>query len=86
MTLVATGKRVIIRQDKAEQTTASGLVIPEQAQHKPQEGTVVSVADAPDIKVGDKVLFSQYLSIEVGHNGETFIVCEGKDIIAIVVD
>ena len=86
MTLKAVGKRIIIRQNQAETTTASGLVIPDGAQEKPQEGVVTAVGDVEDVAVGDVVIFSKYGGTQVTSDGESFIICEIKDVLAVVVD
>lgn len=84
MSLKAVGKRIIIRQNQAEQMTASGLVIPDGAQEKPQEGVVVSVGDVEDVKVGDTVVFSKYGGTQVTSEGENFVICEIKDVLGVV--
>ncbi len=86
--------RIVIKQLEAEQTTASGLVIPDTAKEKPQEGTVVAVGPGRfedgnriplDVKVGDVVLYSKYGGTEVKYNNEEFLVLSARDILAIVV-
>lgn len=84
MTLKAVGKRIIIRQNQAETTTASGLVIPDAAQEKPQEGVVISVGDVPDIAIGDVVIFSKYGATHITNDGENFVICEIKDVLAVI--
>ena len=84
MPLKAVGKRIIIRQNQAEQVTASGLVIPDAAQEKPQEGVVVSVGDVEDVKVGDTVIFSKYGATHITNDGENFVICELKDVLGVV--
>lgn len=84
MKLKAIGKRIIIKQNLAETTTASGLVIPEAAQEKPQEGVVVSIGDVEDVKVGDTVIYSKYGATHITNDGENFIICEIKDVLAVV--
>ncbi len=85
--------RVVVKTNEAEQKTASGLVIPDTAQEKPQEGTVVAVgpgrfddgARVPmDIKVGDVVLYSKYGGTEVKAAGEEYLVLSARDILAII--
>ena len=85
--------RIVIKTLAAEQKTASGLVIPDTAQEKPQEGTVVAVgpgrfddgARVPmDIKVGDVVLYSKYGGTEVKASGEEYLVLSARDILAII--
>ncbi len=86
--------RVVIKTLEAEQTTASGLVIPDTAQEKPQEGEVVAVGpgridDAGnrvpmDVSVGDVVIYSKYGGTEVKYGGEEFLVLSARDLLAIV--
>jgi chaperonin GroES len=85
--------RVVVKTNEAEQKTASGLVIPDTAQEKPQEGTVVAVGPGRfddgvrvpmDIKVGDVVLYSKYGGTEVKASGEEYLVLSARDILAII--
>ena len=85
--------RIVIRQVEAEQTTASGLVIPDTAKEKPQEGTVLAVGPGRfedgnrvplDVKVGDKVLYSKYGGTEVKYNGEDYLILSSRDVLAVV--
>ncbi|MDR0308310.1 MAG: co-chaperone GroES [Coriobacteriales bacterium] len=94
MSLKPLGDRVIIRQDEAETTTASGLVLTSTAQEKPQRGSVVAVGAgkvdnngnliAPDVKVGDKVIYSKYGGTEVKVGDEELIILRVEDIYAVV--
>jgi chaperonin GroES len=87
--------RIVIKQVEAEQTTASGLVIPDTAKEKPQEGDVVAVGPGRiddngnrvplDVNVGDRVIYSKYGGTEVKYAGEEFLVLSARDILAIVV-
>lgn len=87
--------RIVIKQVEAEQTTASGLVIPDTAKEKPQEGIVVAVGPGRiddngnrvpmDIAEGDKVIYSKYGGTEVKYAGEEFLVLSARDVLAIVV-
>lgn len=87
--------RIVIKAVEAEQTTASGLVIPDTAKEKPQEGIVVAVGPGRfnedgderipvDVKVGDKVLYSKYGGTEVKHGGEEYLILSSRDVLAIV--
>ena len=85
--------RVVVKTNEAEQKTASGLVIPDTAQEKPQEGTVVAVGPGRfddgvrvpmDIKVGDVVLYSKYGGTEVKASGEEYLGLSARDILAII--
>jgi chaperonin GroES len=87
--------RIVIRQVEAETTTASGLVIPDTAKEKPQEGDVVAVGPGRiddngnrvplDISVGDKVIYSKYGGTEVKYDGEDLLVLSARDVLAVVV-
>lgn len=86
--------RIVVQQQAAEQTTASGLVIPDSAQEKPQEGVVVAVGpgrfdDAGnrvpmDVKEGDVVIYSKYGGTEVTYGGQEYLVLSTRDVLAIV--
>ena len=87
--------RIVVKSLEAEQTTASGLVIPDTAKEKPQEGEVVAVgpgrwnedgaARVPmDINVGDRVIYSKYGGTEVKHGGEEYLILSSRDVLAIV--
>ena len=85
--------RILIKQLEAEQTTASGLVIPDTAKEKPQEGEVVAVGPGRfdedgenrvplDVAVGDKVIYSKYGGTEVKYGGETYLLLSARDVLA----
>ena len=84
--------RIVVRTLEAEQTTASGLVIPDTAKEKPQEGKVLAVgpgrfddkgARVPvDVQVGDVVLYSKYGGTEVKYSGEEYLVLSARDVLA----
>ena len=86
--------RVVVKPSEAEQTTASGLVIPDTAKEKPQEGTVVAVGPGRiddngnrvplDVNVGDVVIYSKYGGTEVTYAGEDFLVLSSRDLLAVV--
>ncbi len=87
--------RVVIKALEAEQTTASGLVIPDTAKEKPSEGEVVAVGPGRfndegderipmDVNVGDKVIFSKYGGTEVKYGGEEFLILSARDILAVI--
>lgn len=86
--------RIVIQQLAAEETTASGLVIPDSAKEKPQEGEVVAVGPGRiddngnrvplDISVGDKVIYSKYGGTEVKYGGDEYLVLSARDVLAIV--
>ena len=86
--------RIVIRQVEAEQTTASGLVIPDTAKEKPQEGEVIAVGPGRvddngnripvDVKVGDVVIYSRYGGTEVKYDGQEFQILSSRDGLAVV--
>jgi chaperonin GroES len=86
--------RVLVRRVEAEAKTAGGIIIPDTAQEKPQEGEVVSVGSGartddgkitpPDVKAGDKILFGKWSGTEVKINGEDLIIMKESDILGIV--
>ncbi len=81
--------RVLVEPAVAETKTASGIIIPDSAKEKPQEGTVVAVGngkkDEPmTVKVGDKVLYGKYSGTELKHNGKDYLIMRESDIFAIV--
>jgi len=93
MTLQPLDDRIVVRPNEAEERTASGLVIPDTAKEKPQQGQVLAVgpgrrADSTgelvplDIKVGDTVLYSKYGGTEVTVDGEDLLVLNSRDVLA----
>jgi chaperonin GroES len=86
--------RIVVQPLEAEQVTASGLVIPDTAKEKPQEGKVLAVgpgrfddkgARVPvDVKVGDVVLYSKYGGTEVKYSGEEYLVLSARDVLAVI--
>ena len=93
MTLVPLGDRVVLKQVEAEETTKSGIVLPGQAQEKPQQAEVVAVGpggvvDGKEVKmeveVGNTVIYSKYAGTEVKLDGEEYIIVRQSDILAVV--
>jgi chaperonin GroES len=87
--------RIVVKPLDAEQTTASGLVIPDTAKEKPQEGEVIAVGPGRfnedgderipmDINVGDKVFYSKYGGTEVKYSGEEFLILSARDVLAVI--
>ncbi len=87
--------RILVQAIEAEQTTASGLVIPDTAKEKPQEGKVLAVGPGRfdedgdkriplDIKVGDVVIYSKYGGTEVKYDGQEYLLLSARDVLAIV--
>jgi chaperonin GroES len=81
--------RVIVAPSEAETTTASGIIIPDTAQEKPQKGNVVALGngkkDEPmTVKVGDEVLYGKYSGTEFSYEGEDYLIMKESDILAIL--
>ena len=86
--------RVLVRRIEAEEKTAGGIIIPDNAKEKPQEGQVVSVGTGaraddgritpPDVKPGDKILFGKWSGTEVKVDGEDLIIMKESDILGII--
>ncbi|MCI8339138.1 MAG: co-chaperone GroES [Lachnospiraceae bacterium] len=95
MKLSPLADRVVLKQLEAEETTKSGIVLPGNAQEKPQQAEVVAVGPGGvvegkevtmQVSVGDKVIYSKYAGTEVKLDGEEFIVVRQNDIVAKVED
>ena len=87
MAIQPLGDRVLIQALAAEEKTAGGIYIPDNAQEKPQEGVVIAVgAGTKDVdmtlKADDKVLYGKYAGTEVTHGGETFLIMKESDVFA----
>ena len=87
------GDRVVIEAIAKEETTASGIVLPDTAKEKPQEGRVVAVGSgriengekvALEVKEGDKIIFSKYAGTEVKYGDKELLIMRESDILAIV--
>ncbi|MGV4376809.1 co-chaperone GroES [Trueperella pyogenes] len=86
--------RIVIQQVEAEETTASGLVLPDTAKEKPQEGKVVAVGSGRiddngnrvpmDLAVGDTVIYSKYGGTEVKYGADEYIILSQRDVLAVV--
>ena len=92
MNLKPLDDRIVVRPNEAEETTVSGIVIPDTAKEKPQEGEVVSVGPGRfedgtrvplDVKVGDKVIYSKYGGTEVTVDGEDYLILSARDVLAV---
>ena len=90
------GDRVVVKPSAREEMTKSGIVLPDTAKEKPQEGTVLSVGpgkilddgsrEAIDVKKGDKVLYAKYAGTEFKLEGEDLLIVSQKDILAVVAE
>ena len=86
--------RIVIKQVEAEQVTSSGLVIPDTAKEKPQEGEVIAVGNGKildngtkvplDVKAGDKILFGKYSGTDIKIDNEEFLILREDEVLAIV--
>jgi chaperonin GroES len=86
--------RILVQANEAETTTASGIVIPDTAKEKPQEGTVLAVGPGRiddsgkripiDVQVGQTVLYSKYGGTEIKYGGEDYLVLSARDVLAII--
>ncbi len=85
--------RIVVKPSEEEQTTVSGIVIPDTAKEKPQEGTVVAVGPGRfedgtrvplDVAVGDKVIYSKYGGTEVKVGGEEYLILSARDVLAVL--
>ena len=93
MKLVPLGDRVVLKQLEAEETTKSGIVLPGQAQEKPQQAEVIAVGPGGmvegkevkmEVAVGAKVIYQKYAGTEVKLDGEEYVIVKQSDILAIV--
>jgi chaperonin GroES len=93
MALVPLGDRIVVRPlEKDNETTVGGIIIPDTAKEKPQEGEVIAVGSgklldsgermAPSVAVGDKVLYGKYAGTEVKYGGEELLIIREDDILA----
>lgn len=81
--------RVLVKNDKAETKTASGLIIPEAAQEKTQTATVVEVGPGTDdvkvtVKKGDRIMYDKYAGTQLKMDGEDYLILRMSDVIAII--
>lgn len=94
MNLKPLGDRLVVEPKEREQTTASGLILPETAAEKPQEGEVIAVGPgrrdddgdriALDVQVGDRVLYAKYGGTEVKVDGKKLLILKESDVLAII--
>ncbi len=93
MNLQPLDDRIVVRPVESEETTASGLVIPDTAKEKPQQGEVLAVGPGRraettgeivplDLKVGDRVVYSKYGGTEITIDGEDLLILTGRDVLA----
>ena len=88
------GDKIVIELVETEEKTISGIVLPDSAKEKPQEGIVVAVGNgrvydngqrvALEVQVGDRIIFSKYAGTEVKYDGKEYLILRESDILAIV--
>ena len=88
------GDRVVIQPTPREEMTKSGIVLPDTAKEKPQEGTIIAAGpgklndegerEPMDVQVGDKVLYAKYAGTEFKVDGDEYLIVSQKDILAVV--
>jgi chaperonin GroES len=94
MRLIPLGEKVVVKPIEADQRTAGGIVLPDTAQEKPQQGRVLSVGDGcclpdgtrvqPQVSEGDRVLFQRYAGTNVVVDGQELLILSERDILAVV--
>jgi chaperonin GroES len=95
MNLKPLDDRIVVKANEAEERTASGLVIPDTAKEKPQQGSVLAVGPGRrsdqtgqlipmDVKVGDTVVYSKYGGTEITIDGEDLLILTSRDVLAVV--
>ncbi|MEW6359739.1 MAG: co-chaperone GroES [Planctomycetota bacterium] len=94
MKIVPLGDKVLVKRLKAEEKTAGGIVLPDTAKEKPQEGEIIALGDGKvldsgerskfQVKAGDKVLFASYAGTEIKIEGEEYLIMSEEDILAVL--
>ncbi len=93
MKLVPLGDRIVLKQLQAEEMTKTGIVLPGQAQEKPQQAEVIAVGPGGmcdgkevkmEVKIGDKVIYSKYAGTDIKLEEEEFVIVKQSDVLAIV--
>ncbi len=93
MKIKPVGDRVVVKPGESEEVLKSGIVLPDTAKEKPQEGTVVAVGTGRyeegkliplEVKIGDKVIYSKYGGTEIKIEGEEYLVLSERDILAVI--
>ncbi|WP_458119754.1 co-chaperone GroES [Paenibacillus sp. Z6-24] len=87
------GERVLVEASQQEETTSFGIVLPDSAKEKPQEGTIIAVGSGLlkdgvrvplEVKEGDRILFSKYAGTEIKYEGKEYLIMKESDIHAIL--
>ncbi len=92
--IVPIGDRIVVKLEKNEEKTRSGIVLPDTAKEKPQRGTVVEVGSGklldngkkaePEVKKGDTIIFSKYAGTEIKVDEEKYLILSENDVLAII--
>ena len=96
MAIKPLGDRILVKPVEQEEEKIGGIIIPDTAKEKPQEGEIVAVGpgkmlesgerQAMSVKVGDKILYGKYSSTEIKHAGEEYLIMREDDILAVLED
>tara|TARA_B100000131_G_scaffold189700_1_gene182507 strand:- start:167 stop:421 length:255 start_codon:yes stop_codon:yes gene_type:complete len=78
------GDRVVVEPTEQQEKTESGIILPDTAQEKPQEGKVLAVGDCETIKKDDVVLYPKYSGTEINHKGKDVLIISEKEVLAVV--
>lgn len=83
------GTRVLVQPIEAETKTASGIIIPDSAKEKPQQGKVLATGNGKEgepmeVKVGDLVMYGKYSGTEISHEGQNYLIMNQSDILAVL--
>ena len=78
------GDRVVIEPSIQQEQTESGIILPDTAQEKPQEGRVLAVGDCVSVKKDDLVLYPKYSGTEITHEGQNVLIMSEKEVLAVV--
>ncbi len=94
MKIVPLGEKIVVKRLEAEEVTAGGIVLPNSAQEKPQQGKVLSVGEGrrnedgtharPQVSEGDRVLFTSYAGTEIEIDGKDFLIMREDDVLAVM--
>jgi chaperonin GroES len=94
MNVIPIGDNIVVKRVEAEETTAGGIVLPDAAREKPQQGRVLSVGDGPllpsgqragsEVQEGDRVVFGSYAGQEVDIDGDKLLILRCRDVLAIL--
>ncbi len=92
--IVPIGEKIVVKLEKNEEKTRSGIVLPDTAKEKPQRGTVIATGSGklldngkkvePEVKKGDTVIFSKYAGTEIKVDGEKYLILSENDVLAII--